>query len=370
MSETEVCIVGGGVMGLAAAHELAKVPNLRITIVDRFGIGNRFCASNDFNRMFCFANGRRKRYTALAVESLRLWRELEHEAGQELFVPTGFLAVEGEDDEWNEFMLDSQRTLSNQGLPVEELEEADMSRRFPQVRAERGILDPGAGVLLARKVLWILRSLVERAGVSIIEGEEVVGIRPAENPSVETRSGKSIRCKRLIVATGAWTNSLLRGDLMSVTPTRQQVAYIQPTNRERFRPGIFPMVAFDNYCVMPTAGADSVKVGYHGSAEAGEPETVNWTPDPRAIESCVSVVRKYVPDLGDGEVVDSKVGLYDKTRHSNFVIGQDPECKSVVYGYGFSGHGFKFAPLIGRTLAELVLEKPSSVGLERFAPVR
>jgi heterodisulfide reductase subunit A-like polyferredoxin len=62
--ETEVCIVGGGVMGLAAAHKLAKVPNLRIMIIDRFGIGNRFCASNDFNRMFCFANGRRKRDTS------------------------------------------------------------------------------------------------------------------------------------------------------------------------------------------------------------------------------------------------------------------------------------------------------------------
>jgi glycine/D-amino acid oxidase-like deaminating enzyme len=82
------------------------------------------------------------------------------------------------------------------------------------------------------------------------------------------------------------------------------------------------------------------------------------------------VARKYIPELDGGEVINSRVGLYDVTRHSNFVIGPDPDCKSILYGYGFSGHGFKFAPLIGRTLADLVMERPPSIGLERFAPVR
>src|SRR5436853_304687 len=75
MTEADVCIVGGGIMGLATARALATASKLQILIVDRYGVGNEYCASNDSSRMFCFANGARERYTRMAIESLRLWRE-------------------------------------------------------------------------------------------------------------------------------------------------------------------------------------------------------------------------------------------------------------------------------------------------------
>jgi glycine/D-amino acid oxidase-like deaminating enzyme len=74
-----------------------------------------------------------------------------------------------------------------------------------------------------------------------------------------------------------------------------------------------------------------------------------------------------VPDLADGEVVHSKVCLYDMTENSDFVLDRDPDHPDVVYGYGFSGHGFKFAPLIGTLLSELALDMKPSFALERFS---
>ena len=89
--------------------------------------------------------------------------------------------------------------------------------------------------------------------------------------------------------------------------------------------------------------------------------------DKEQIASCREVCRKFVPDLSDGEVVRTKVCLYDMTENSDFVLNRDPDHPEVVYGYGFSGHGFKFAPLIGTLLSELALDKEPSLSLEKFS---
>src|SRR5438309_11535528 len=96
MMETDVCIVGGGIMGLAVAHALAKASKLQLLIIDRYRLGNEFCASNDFGRIFCYANGARRRHTQRAVESLKLWRQLEEESGEDRVVRSGCLAFDGE----------------------------------------------------------------------------------------------------------------------------------------------------------------------------------------------------------------------------------------------------------------------------------
>jgi len=369
--ETDVCIVGGGIMGLAVAHALAKASKLQLLIIDRYGLGNEYCASNDFGRIFCYANGAKRRHTQMAIESLKLWRELEQESGEELFVPSGFLALDGESAWGTKFIAQSYQTLNGLGLPVELLEEAELRMRFPQFRARGGLLDPGAGVLLAARALGYYRSMLGQWGVNVLEGEKVVRLDLAGRPEVETESGRRIRCRKVVLTPGVWSNSLLRDGLIRVTPTRQQVIYLRPTrDSARFRPGSFPIFTVDKYYGIPIAGTDGVKVGYHRTPEEVDPDLVRRTVDPEAIQAFLSVVHRYVPELAESEVVHTKVCLYDMTENKNFVIGADPECRDVIYGYGFSGNGFKFAPLVGRLLTELVLEKPPSIRLDRLSPVR
>src|SRR2546426_2451279 len=371
MMETDVCIVGGGIMGLAVAHALGKESKLQLLIIDRYGLGNEYCASNDFGRIFCYANGAKRRHTQMAIESLKLWRELEQESGEELFVPSGFLALDGESAWGTKFISQSYQTLNGLGLPVELLEEAELRMRFPQFRAKAGLLDPGTGVLLAAKALGYYRSMLGQWGVNVLEGEKVVRLDLAGRPEVETEGGRRIRCRKVVLTSGAWSNSLLRDGLVRVTPTRQQVIYLRPTrDSARFRPGSFPIFTVDKYYGIPIAGTDGVKVGYHRTPEEVDPDHVRRTVDPEAIEAFLSDVSRYVPELTESEVVRTKVCLYDMTENKNFVIGADPECNSVIYGYGFSGNGFKFAPLVGRLLTELVLEKPPSIRLDRLSPVR
>ncbi len=156
-----------------------------------------------------------------------------------------------------------------------------------------------------------------------------------------------------------------------ITATRQQLVYFRPPKGlENFRPGKCPVFFADDYYGIPAVGIEGVKVSHKGFWDPVDPDTADRSVDAQTIESYRSVCGKIVPDLADGLVGNSKVCLYDMTENSDFVIGRDPEHSEAIYGYGFSGHGFKFAPLIGKLLAELALDRQPSFGLERFSPLR
>ncbi len=97
-----------------------------------------------------------------------------------------------------------------------------------------------------------------------------------------------------------------------------------------------------------------------------DPDNADRSVDREQIAVCREVCRRFVPDLADGEVIHTKVCLYDMTENSDFVLDVDPVNPEVVYGYGFSGHGFKFAPLMGELLSDLILGRKPSFPLERF----
>ena len=364
---TDICVLGGGIMGLATAYSISKASDSKILLLDRYGIGNDYCSSNDVNRVFRYSYGNDDLYTGMAVESLKLWRNLEKESGQELLLPTGLLMLSGEDRDANGFNEASYRTLSRLKLGAEELEAEELEKRFPQFRAEKGFFDPHGGVLLASKALSVLSSLTEKQGIKVRKGQArrlVFG----NHPAVETATGEIVRFRKLVVTIGPWSNSLLEPRLTSMVPTRQQLVYFKPQNSlDLFRPRNCPVFFTDKHYGLPAAGIDGVKVSPKDLNDPVDPEKTNRSVDNEQIVACRDVCRRFVPDLANGEVVHTKVCLYDMTENSDFVLDRDPDHPEVVYGYGFSGHGFKFAPLIGRLLSDLTLDKEPSFPIEKFS---
>jgi sarcosine oxidase len=365
--ETDVCILGGGIMGLATAHSISKASDSKVLILDRYGIGNEYGSSNDVNRVFRYSYGNDELYTRMAVESLNLWKSLEEESGQEVLLPTGLLMLQGEDQNANGFNETSYRTLSRMKLGAEQLDAEELKKRFPQFRAERGFFDPHGGVLLASKALSVYGTLTEKHRVKIRRGQArrlVIG----DHSAVETTDGDKIRFHKLVITIGPWSNSLLNPQLTSMVPTRQQLIYFKPQKGlEQFRPRNCPVFFADKHYGLPAAGLDGVKVSPKELNDPVDPEIANRSVDSEQVAACRQVCRKFVPDLADGEVIHSKVCLYDMTENSDFVLDRDPAHPELVYGYGFSGHGFKFAPLIGTLLSELILGIKPSFGLERFS---
>ncbi len=364
--DTDICIIGGGIMGVAAAYSISKASPSQILVLDRYGVGNDYCSSNDVNRVFRYSYGEDEYYTRMAVESLGLWRQLEREWGQQLLMSTGLLLVEGEDENANKFNEASHRTLRRMGLSAEELEGEDLKRRYPQFKTQRAFFDPYGGVLLASKAVSAFAEQAKSRGVRFLRGQART-IGTDGELQVETVAGETVRCKKLIVTVGPWSNSLLNPGLPSIVPTRQQLIYFHPrTGVERFRPESCPVFFTDKHYGLPAVGIEAVKVSAKELSERVDPETVNRSVDVQQVEACRDACRRFIPGLADGEVVRTKACMYDMTENSDFVLDHDPVNPSIVYGYGFSGHGFKFAPLIGRLLAELVLEERPGSDIGRF----
>jgi sarcosine oxidase len=170
------------------------------------------------------------------------------------------------------------------------------------------------------------------------------------------------------VTVGPWTGRFLRDGLTGIISTRQQLIYLKPSRGiEKFRPTYCPVFFTDHHYGLPAAGFDGVKISNKELTDPVDPETARRSVDQDQIEQCRAACREFVPDLADGEVLRTKVCLYDMTENSDFVIDRDPGNRDIVYGYGFSGHGFKFAPLIGKLLAELALDREPSFDISRFS---
>jgi len=367
--KTDICILGGGVMGLSTAYNIAKNSDSQVLVLDRYGIGNEYCSSNDVNRVFRYSYGNDELYTRLAVESLRLWKLLEEESGESLLLGTGLLLLQGEDENANRFNEASFRTLSRLGLGAEEFGASELTKRFPQFRAEHAFFDSHGGVLLASKALGTLQSLAKARGVEFLQGQAQ---RTLSENSLEVTSGDNrvIEFRKLVSTVGPWTNSLLISGMVTITPTRQQIIYFQPPDGlGHFRPGKCPVFFTDRHYGLPAAGIDAVKVSPKDLAEPVDPETAKRTVDDEQVAACREACRRFVPGIADGEVFRTKVCLYDMTENSDFVLDRSRDQPDIVYGYGFSGHGFKFAPLIGKVLAEMVLDKVPSLNLDRFSGI-
>jgi sarcosine oxidase len=367
--KTDICILGGGIMGLATAYYISKTSDSKVLLLDKYGVGNEYSSSNDVNRVFRYSYGNDELYTRMAAESLELWRQLEKESQQDLLIQTGLLLLQGDDGNANGFNEASYRTLSRMGFGADRLGKTDMAKRFPQFKAEEAFFDPHGGVLLASKALHAFQVQAASKRVSFHQGR-ARKIISGDPPHVITDNSETIEFRRLVVTIGPWTDSLLTRGLARMRATRQQLMYFKPqANPDHFHPSKCPVFFTDKHYGLPTAGINAVKMAPKELPETVDPETVKRTVDDDQIIGCREAFRRYVPELADSKVVRSKVCLYDMTENSDFVMDRDPERSEIAYGYGFSGHGFKFAPLIGKLLAELALDSKPNFDLETFSIV-
>jgi monomeric sarcosine oxidase len=354
-------------MGLSAAYWLTKLGNSRVVLLEQHTIGNDYCSSGDANRVFRYSYGNDKLYTRMAVETLPLWKDLERATGEELLVQSGLLLVQGSDDESNKFNQDSYRTLNELELGAEELSGTDLKKRFPQFSASHAYFDPHGGVLLASKILTTLAAAAKRQGATILENHKATRLTVKDQVEVES-SQDTVRCKHLILTVGPWSNKFLNKRLPSINPTRQQIVYFQPANLGPYRPSRFPAFFADQYYGIPAAGIEAVKVSHKGLPDPVDPDQANRAVDLGVASTFREVCGRFIPDLATAPVHRTKVCLYDMAPGSDFIITRDPDHSSIVYGYGFSGHGFKFGIMVGKLLAELATEQPPSFDLTRFTP--
>ncbi len=366
MERVDVVIVGGGVMGSATARSLGR-RGVRTVLLERFRVGHARGSSHGATRIFRLAYPHRD-YVRLARRALDGWRSLQEDAGEELLVRTGGLDTGPTAD-------DCGAALAAAGIEHRWLTQVEATDRFPAIAFdgfERVLFQPDAGVCLAERTVAAQVRIAARAGVEVREETEVLGIEPsADGVLVSTKDGE-LEGNVVVVTAGPWAGPLLGGIVgaTSLTPTLQHLAYFEP--RE---PGVAEgMPTFIEwlsptdvwYAVPPAGTAPGAKAGEHRVGPVVDPAEGPFDVDPSALGPIAAYVERRLPGLR-ARPVAPETCLYTMTPDEDFVVDR---VGKVVVGAGFSGHGFKFAPLIGEALAALALGEDPGLPPGRFSVPR
>jgi monomeric sarcosine oxidase len=372
MKTYDIAIIGAGVMGAAAACAAAR-RGARVALIDQAQLPNPRAASIDHSKVFRFAYPD-PFYARLAVDALNGWRAIEEETGAQLLTPTGLLLMGQADSRIESETAAALRALN---LDAELMTSVEAAARFPQFNPAafaHAVLDPSGAITHAERAVQTMIHLARRRGATIIESVRVTGIEQAHGANVRiiTDAGESLESERAMIATGPWTRRAFPAVARHLVTTRQEIVYFEPrTNREAFAVGRFPIfIDFGSgFYGFPIHHNGAIKVGNHHQGRPTEMDD-DRTVGEEVIVGCRDFFADFIPALADAEVRETRVCVYNNTPDEDFIIDWQRGIENVLLVTGFSGHGFKFAPLVGRISAELLLTGQTTYDITRFSLAR
>ncbi|MFP5264439.1 MAG: N-methyl-L-tryptophan oxidase [Blastocatellia bacterium] len=370
MRGCDIAIIGAGVMGAAAACEAAG-DGAKVVLIDQSPLPNPRAASFDHSKVFRFAYPD-PLYARMAVDALSRWRSLEGQTGARLLTSTGLLMIGKGRSLIEHETHDALRSL---GLEVEMLDGREAAARFPQFNQgafQHAVYDPSGAILHAETAVRALIDLARRRGVAIIEGERIMRIKQGADARVRLtgESGSEFDCGRVCVASGPWTRELLSFLHDNLTTTRQEVVYFDPVGPGlSFEVGRFPIFIElgSGFYGFPTHHRGAMKVANHHKGEPAEPYSSGRPVTGEFISLCRAFFSEFIPSLSGAEVRETRVCIYNNTPDDDFIIDWHPDVENVLIASGFSGHGFKFGPTVGRVSADLLISGRTSFNIERFS---
>ena len=382
----DVIVIGVGTMGSAACCHLAR-RGADVLGLEQHALVHDLGSHHGHARMIRQAYFEHPDYVPLLQRAYQNWDELEAETGQRSLYRTGGLYM-GKPD--GTIVSGSLHAAELHNLPHEILDHATLRERFPAFRIADtmvGFYEPDAGYLVPETAVTSHIQLARKHGADIREHQTVegwtAGTSNTGTDEILVRTTHTThRARHLVITAGAWTSELLdnlpssAGKNFDLTVTRQLQAWFAPPRPEAFRndPGNFPCwfieseAPFGHYGfpVPPAAKVNApsaIKVAIHKPGNPTSPQTVDRTASASEIEDLAGFLKRHLPHA-DGPLVDSSVCLYTNSQDGHFILDRHPAHSQVTIACGFSGHGFKFASVIGEALADLALNGHSDLPVD------
>lgn len=348
----DVAVIGLGTMGSFAAAELAR-RGCSVAGFDQFAPPHGRGSHSGSTRIYRVAYAEGSGYVPLAQRAGSLWDQASEQAGRRLLHRTGMLYMGASG---GGFLREVAESASAYQLPIETLTADEVFRRYPAFEIPEsyaGLVDPQAGWIDVDAAISSSLAQAVKLGAELFLEQPVRGWDASAQVHL---TNETISAGRLIITAGAWTNGLLQGLGLPLKVKRKVISWFDP-----LVPDIFdrmPIFGFADHWTygFPNVPGMGVKMGEHvdGSFLADADSAV-LPAGPDDLDRLVATAAKYMPKLGS-RLNRSTTCLYTMTPDEDFIVDQHPEFKNVVFAAGFSGHGFKFAPVIGEALADLVLE--------------
>jgi len=365
----DVIVAGAGSAGMSAGYYLAR-RGARVLLIDAFDPPHREGSHHGETRLIRHAYKKGPAYIPLVLHADELWQELEEESGTTLLVRAGVLNIADPEHYSFRSRPDDARAA---GIPVEMLDAAEMRKRWPGLALPDhfvGMYEPRAGYLYCEQAISVYRRLAEASGAKLLVRSPVLGISADDaGVTVETKDG-AYRAEKALLSVGAFFADLAPFVSLPIEPLRIPVGWFA-TEPSDFHAGRFPgftlHTAEGGYYGFPDMGG-GLKIGKHDSGKPCRPGQVlepfgTYAEDEGNFRK---VLEAYMPKAA-GRLLNSSVCKYEFTPDEDFIIDRHPAHPNVLLAAGLSGHGFKFASVIGEIAADLLLEDKTQFDLSPFA---
>lgn len=356
----DVIIVGLGAMGSAAAYHLAR-RGVRVIGLEQYTPVHDRGSSHGRSRIIREAYFEHPDYVPLIQRAYEQWRALQEGSGARLLVMTGGLMIGPDDGVLVQGALASARTHS---LPYELIPADEVQRRFPPFRLPPGtvaVQEPNAGVLFPEACVRAHLDGAARAGAAL-HFEEPVLRWTADGERVEVVTAtQTYAASRLVITAGPWAPQVLRALGLPLAVERNVMYWFAPLRTPAaFAPERFPIYIceyrrdafFYGFPAEPDAG---VKVAHHHSGVFCTPQTIRREVAPDEVARMRALLAAHLPDA-NGALLQTATCMYTNTPDGHFIIDRHPQWSHVTLACGFSGHGFKFASVVGEVLADLAID--------------
>lgn len=356
----DVAIIGMGAMGSLSAWRLAA-RGARVIAFERFRPGHDRGSSHGDTRIFRTAYFESPEYVPLLKRAGQLWRELETETGTELLTMTGGLAI---GDPESELVTGVLASAVQHDLPHRVLSAAQMESLYAQHRLEAGevaVREDEAGFLRPERAVAAAAARAEALGARVMVETEVRSIEASSTGVVVESSRGRFAAERALVAAGPWTAKLLHWLGLPLKVERQVQAWLAVDDPTAFSPTRFPIFIREieggrfRYG-FPTTDGRSIKLAVHHEGTESDPDTIDREVADRDLEPLRAFAREMLRDVSD-RVADACACMYTNTPDERFIAISPAEMPAVTVLSACSGHGFKFASVIGELMADAILDE-------------
>jgi sarcosine oxidase len=364
-TSADVIVLGLGGMGSATAAHLAR-RGASVIGFDAFEPGHANGSSHGETRIIRKAYFESPDYVPMLERAYELWHDLEAESGEKLVTVNGALNIGSAE---SGFVTGATRSAREFGLNVEELNSHDVSERFPGFQLPEGIValfDPEGGFLRPERCTAAHLAMARRHGATLRFSTPVIEWG-ADGSSVFVRTDtERFTAGKLVITAGPWSKQVISGWDAPLVVWRIVNVHFDSTAPDRFAPERCPVFLMEvpegHYYGFPALPGQGVKIGRHDIGAVCTPDTIDRDVRDNEVAMLQNVLDTYMPGAS-GPVLRTLTCMYTNTPDQHFVLDHHPAYDNVVIGCGFSGHGFKFASVIGEILSQLSLDGTSKLDI-------
>lgn len=359
-----VAIVGAGIMGLSTARALVK-RGCKVSVYDQGPIPNPAASSFDEHRLIRYPYGNHTGYMRMVRSAYAAWERVWQDVQTRHYVQTGTLVLGTSPSGW---VTDSKAALLQDGILLKQLKRADLAARFPYIFpddiSEAYYLDSG-GVLMASRILEALALFLSRSGVSINNHCAITAVN-TNTSTLQLADGRQVTADRIVITAGAWITRLLPELSPQITPSKQTILYFQLPDEAitqwQKAPMILDIDHHSGFYLVPPVAETGLKTGDHRFSLMGDP-VHPVPPSVSEIETIKQATCHRIPAFTDYPIAASESCFYSVSTDERFICHRKAQTWVLT---GFSGHGFKFGPLIGEDLVKTIFRELPEKAFHRW----